>query len=283
MADQLALEAPSKAAPTRETASTIYDAIVAAHQPPEWACFAEVSDATGGRASRRADALALNLWPSRGLEIRGFEIKVSRSDLKRELDDASKAEAVGQFCHTWCLATPAGLVRAEDNVPPNWGLFEVTNHVGRFKRLPTYRPADEIKAPTRLFMAAVARAANAELHTVRTGGEWVRRESIQNKIDEAFQRGVAKVPDERNKELNDLKVLVKLAAEFLQPLGIDLHDPKLNHWNVDQAAKALKIGHAVCQRYGYQSLPQKAIDNVEAALGALKEAAKALKKLEDPK
>ena len=121
-------------------AANIYDAIVTAHPAPEWAVIAEVSDATGGRASRRADALAMNLWPSRGLEIRGFEIKVSRGDLKRELVDPAKAEAVGAFCHTWALAIPVGLVRASDNVPTCWGLFEVDEKgAGIWTRLPTIR------------------------------------------------------------------------------------------------------------------------------------------------
>jgi len=116
-----------------------------------------------------------------------------------------------------------------------------------------------------------------------TGGGWVRLESIQDKIDEAFQRGVEKAPNERNAELRDLKALVDTASELLAPLGINLKDPKFNHWDAKQSAKALELGVALYGRHGWQSLPQKAIDGVESALAALKEAAKALKGLEDPK
>ena len=51
------------------------------HPSKEWALFFEVSDAAGLGRGRSADAVAMNLWPSRGLEIHGFEIKVSRADL----------------------------------------------------------------------------------------------------------------------------------------------------------------------------------------------------------
>ena len=33
---------------------------------------------------RYADAIAMNLWPSRGLAVHGFEIKISRGDWQRE-------------------------------------------------------------------------------------------------------------------------------------------------------------------------------------------------------
>lgn len=55
----------------------------------EYALFFEVRSATGfpGRL-RSADALAMSLWPSRGLELHGFEIKVSLqkvlTDFERE-------------------------------------------------------------------------------------------------------------------------------------------------------------------------------------------------------
>lgn len=47
---------------------------------PEWAIMFEVGDGTGASQSRWADAVAMNLWPSRGLQIHGFEIKAHRSD-----------------------------------------------------------------------------------------------------------------------------------------------------------------------------------------------------------
>jgi hypothetical protein len=90
---------------------------------PEWALFHEVADATGV-ARRRADAIAVNLWESRGLGIHGFEIKVSRQDWLRELRDPAKAEAIARNCDHWWIVAPAGVV-AKDELPPTWGFYSV--------------------------------------------------------------------------------------------------------------------------------------------------------------
>jgi len=267
--DQLSLDENGKKPIAIEGAASIYDAIVAAHAAPEWSVFAEVSDATGGRASRRADALALNLWPSRGLEIRGFEIKVSRSDLKRELDDPSKADAIGVYCHTWSLAVPKNLVRPSDPVPPAWGIFEVENHEGRFKRLPTARPIEEVKAPTRMFMAAIARAAAAEVDSMRKGGEWLRRSEIQEKLDAEFKRGQEAAPNLHRTEIHDLKTRIDYAAPILAELGVDL--AKEVNWKLDRdLAEALKIARALMSTYGSNIVKHVATD-VERAIDGLRE------------
>lgn len=66
----------------RITAADIEAALARIYSQPEWAILFDVGNATGGRATRRADAVAMSLWPSRGLELYGFEIKVSRADWK---------------------------------------------------------------------------------------------------------------------------------------------------------------------------------------------------------
>ncbi len=90
---------------------------------PEWALFHEVAEATG-MSKRRADAIAMNLWESRGLAIHGFEIKISRSDWLRELREPAKAEAVMRNCDHWWVVAPKGIVLA-DEVPVTWGHYEV--------------------------------------------------------------------------------------------------------------------------------------------------------------
>jgi len=91
---------------------------------PEYALFFEVGDATGGRARRWADAVAMGLWPSRGLYLQGFEIKVSRSDWQSELKNPAKAESVARYCRHWWIVTPPGIVR-DGELPDGWGLLEV--------------------------------------------------------------------------------------------------------------------------------------------------------------
>jgi hypothetical protein len=71
---------------------------------------------------RTADALAVDLWPSSGHVVHGFEVKVSRSDWLTELKDPEKAEAFKPYCDYWWLVVPdAAIVR--DDLPPGWGLM----------------------------------------------------------------------------------------------------------------------------------------------------------------
>ncbi|GGY87931.1 hypothetical protein [Shewanella fodinae] len=123
---------------------------------PEWAVFFEVGDGTGTNQRRWADAVAMNMWPSRGLEIHGFEIKVSRSDWTRELKNPEKSAKVQQYCDRWWIITPKGIVKPEE-LPPTWGLYEVSES-GTIRQI-TAAPLLASVAVTRQFMAAMLRRA----------------------------------------------------------------------------------------------------------------------------
>lgn len=90
---------------------------------PEWAFFEQVRDIAGFGASRTADAVAMNLWPGRGLELHGFEVKATRADWRRELKDPAKAEAVSQFCDRWWIVVGDKDIVKDDELPPTWGLL----------------------------------------------------------------------------------------------------------------------------------------------------------------
>jgi hypothetical protein len=64
----------------------------------EYALMAEVRDKAGFDASRSADYIAVNLWPSRGLSVNGIELKSFRSDWLSELRKPEKAEKIFQYC-----------------------------------------------------------------------------------------------------------------------------------------------------------------------------------------
>ena len=80
--------------------------------------------AGGYHALRTADAIVVDLWPSSGNLLHGFEVKVSRSDWLTELKDPEKAEAFKPYCDHWWLVVPdADIVR--DDLPDGWGLLAV--------------------------------------------------------------------------------------------------------------------------------------------------------------
>lgn len=77
----------------------------------------------------------MNMWPSRGNYITGFEIKVSRSDLQRELKQGVKAESTSKYCDYWVLVTPKGLIPDNVIIPPTWGIMEyLDNKTLKFKQ-----------------------------------------------------------------------------------------------------------------------------------------------------
>lgn len=76
----------------------------------------------GGKAY--ADAIVVSLWPSRGIEAWGFEVKVSRSDWRRELAKPEKADEIQRYCHQWWVVSANDAVPKEE-VPRNWGLLEL--------------------------------------------------------------------------------------------------------------------------------------------------------------
>jgi hypothetical protein len=75
------------------------------YKGPEYAFLPQVRNQTGYGNTRdgirTADGLALSLYPSRGIHLHGFEIKVSRSDWLTEKAFPAKADAIGKYCHFW--------------------------------------------------------------------------------------------------------------------------------------------------------------------------------------
>lgn len=219
----------------------------AAHAPPEWAIFFEVANGTGSVCRRHADAVAMSLWPSRGLTIRGFEIKVSRSDYKREAADPEKAETVARFCDEWWIVTPVDLIRdPELELPPAWGLM-VANPKGGLK---TVRKAATTKAKpiSRPFLAAMLRRAHESLATQQKG--WVRREDIAEQIAQAEARGAAQVPRDMQHLQRDADAMRKVIKDWKDATGIDLHEHGW-HANVGRIVERYRLGQAMMgEKYG---------------------------------
>jgi hypothetical protein len=61
---------------------------------------------SGWSRESRADAIARHLWPSQGLELIGFELKVSRSDWLREIKDPYKCESKKAFAIVGISSSP---------------------------------------------------------------------------------------------------------------------------------------------------------------------------------
>lgn len=107
-------------------AFNIHDALQTRYPTDAYALFFEVRNGTGNqrRTVRTADALVMSLWPSRGLDLIGIEIKSSRSDWLRELADPAKAEeGLFPYCDQWYLAVADEKIVQAGELPKTWGLL----------------------------------------------------------------------------------------------------------------------------------------------------------------
>ncbi|HML33828.1 hypothetical protein [Sporomusa sphaeroides] len=220
-------------------ASDICAALRERYQQPEWSLFFEVGSGTGGNCRRHADALAMNMYPSRGLSIVGMEIKVSRGDLKRELVNPDKAEEIARYCDEWYLVVPKGLVREDDMIPTPWGVMECEDGKLRITKKAERLPAQPV---TKEFMAAVVRCAgrvDAEtLQNARNEAYREQRESYERRLKDEVER--------RTKSFEELK---QQLADFEKATGKSIN----RYTDVEILAENIKLAENIeilYRRYG---------------------------------
>lgn len=90
---------------------------------PRYACAEHVKNAAGFFASRCADFIAVDCWPTGGIELHGHEVKVSRSDWLHELKQPDKAEAFKRYMDRWWLVVPDVKIVKPGELPDDWGLL----------------------------------------------------------------------------------------------------------------------------------------------------------------
>lgn len=205
------------------TESFVLQALAARYCLPEWA-FVTKLPATVGFADRITDAVAMSLWPSRGLEIHGFEVKTARSDLLRELKDPAKAEATARFCDHWWIAAPAGVAKPEE-LPVTWGLLVVGDgySVRIAKKAAPLTPAE----PTRAFLASCLRKLTETFE---------QPETVAAKIRDEFERGRRSAESAVNRDANTAESALKKVAELARTIsdferltGLDVRSTSWRH------------------------------------------------------
>lgn len=72
---------------------------------------------------RRIDGLYCGFFGSRGKYLRGYEVKVARSDWLAELDQPAKAEEWEQNVHEWWIVAPDTTIVRPEELPHGWGLI----------------------------------------------------------------------------------------------------------------------------------------------------------------
>jgi len=137
---------------------------------PRKAFISEFRGGTGWARESRADAIAMDLWPSKGLELIGFELKTSRQDWLKELKNKDKCEPIKQFCDRWYVVyDEQRIVRDwEDKIPEDWGLMYL-DYNGEFcikKEAPKLKP----EPIDRVFLASLMRIASNSFDEIIING-----------------------------------------------------------------------------------------------------------------
>lgn len=199
----------------------------------EWAFVPGLRNGTGySRATTRtADLVVMNLWPSRGMALHGFEIKVSRSDWVREMGAPAKAEDIAQYCDFWWLAVASDKIVQPGELPDGWGLLVATTRAGKVTLRAAVEPRRlDAKHLDRLMIAAVVR--NLAEGTIA-------RASIESEILAAQERGreqvKSKLDYERDRLTRDADELRARIAAFEKESGVSI-----DRWNAGPVAAAVK-------------------------------------------
>ena len=192
--------------------------------PPAWAFIPQVRNATGFvNIARTADAIAMSLYPSRGLDLHGFEIKINRSDWLKELKTPEKAEEIAQFCDFWWVVSTKEIVKIEE-MPLNWGLLiphGSTMKVVKQAKLLKAKPIDH------LFLAAILRRAQKVITT-------------EAKLEEYFKEGEKRGKESAKFEIEDAlqkyQVLESAVLEFEKISGVHI-----NRWDIGDIGSAVRM------------------------------------------
>lgn len=198
----------------------LFELLAVKYAPPAWAFFGQVSNGTGFSANRFADAMAMGIWPSRGLELEGFEIKVYRADWLKELKNPKKAEDMAGYCDRWYIVAPNCEIVKPEELPPNWGLYVAS---GRGLKLVKKSAKLEPEPLDKLFVAALLRRASESM---------ILKSDIKSALEYERERGRS----ESSYELERYKDLKKAVEEFKKKSGV-----RINDWEGGDIGSAVRV------------------------------------------
>ncbi len=221
----------------------------------------EVRSTMGFRYCTTADALVFHVWPSKGLEIHGFEIKATRGDLLKELQTPTKAENISQYCDRWWLVVGDASIVELAELPPHWGLMIPYGNGLSIKKSPTLQ--ESLPMDRGFFMSIVR---NMYRHNPSAKAI---REAKQRGYDEGFEEGTEKALS----DIGEAGEIIQAVQIFEKASGLKI----TSKWSVEslgEAVKALqdreKVEDFITMLGWQQKQHQGCVDATEQTLIALK-------------
>lgn len=162
---------------TKFSASGLHTRLEERFSGDGWIYLREVPDGTTVNATRRADAMAMGLWKTTGIHLHGFELKVSRSDWRSEMQDLLKSDTFISKCHFWWLVAPKEVAKLEE-IPANWGWLAPTSD-GKTLRVQK-QPTKNQPSLSYEFLAAILRSARKSN---------TEEAEIKRQVEAAYRKG----------------------------------------------------------------------------------------------
>lgn len=154
-----------------------------------------------GNSGRRADAVHIGLWQSRGAgRIDVCELKVSRADFRRELDKPQKAEAWWPYSTTFSIVSPGVDITPPEELPPGWGLMVPGPRGRRFKVV--VKPEErEPKLTVGLLMTLLKNTETTRVNDLRMQETQMREQHYQQVQEVRRERGMVSPKDVKRLDL----------------------------------------------------------------------------------
>ncbi len=220
---------------TSLTESDVIAALARSHSAPAYAFLSHVRNGTGyTKAIRTIDALSMSLYPSRGLHLTAFEVKVSRADWLRELKDPEKSDDIFDCVDFFYLVVPYNKenpIVLEGELPKNWGLVVIQGG----------RAITKVQAPYHARKMDAAFLASM-LRNISEGT--VPKASIEGELREQFAAGERENKFQLDRANERYEELHKKVKEFEESSGVRIDQYFRNTKDIGKAVElVLANGH----------------------------------------
>lgn len=205
---------------------------LAKHFPsPMYGFITQVRSGTGSTNARTADAMAMSLWPSRGLHLMGFEVKMSRSDWLAELKNPDKAEEIAKFCHQWYVVINNPDFIKEGELPINWGLIVPSGNGMKVVKVPLYNA--KAVPPDYMMLAGIFR---------NIAEQCLPKETLKTVLKQEYERGLSAHDRYEENRRRDHQALIDAVKQFEEVSGVKITTYLSENKKIAEAVKMVMEG-----------------------------------------
>jgi hypothetical protein len=230
----------------------------------EWVCASEVQRTTGW-SDRRYDFVAMNCWNSNFYKIEVVEIKVSKSDLRRELEEPEKHNVMFDDIDYYSLAAPDKIIDMSI-IPPKWGVYAVVDGKLVTKRKPLALHDEPRTTLPRAFAASFLRAATAQN---------LERKLLSDEKQKAFEEGYARAKKDIGQmadswdNYNRIQKENRQLSQTLSDLGIYGLESQQDKANINRLKRLKQIGDELDWLKHLTKQVKKCVADIEQATGEI--------------